>query len=213
MDAPEQLLPPGEQDRADVYALLAGLLLSPDDAFVEGLGRLPQVRADGRFAQAWNALLQGARRGGPAVREEFDALFIAPGTPRINPYQCYYVAGWLMDKPLAGLRQDLQELGLARASGATELEDHLGALCETMHLLVRSQPLAVQQRFFARHLAGWATDCLRDLACASGADFYRAVAAFAEAFLALEAQAFAIDETTPAFQPPPKRSSHVPNPS
>ena len=203
-------MPPGEQDRADVYALLASLLLAPDDAFVEALGAQPTLTADGAFAQAWNTLLQAAHRGGPAVRAEFDALFIAPGTPRINPYQCYYVAGWLMDQPLASLRQELRQLGLARASGATELEDHLGALCETMQLLVRSQPLAVQQHFYARHLAGWTADCLRDLACAPGADFYRAVADFAAAFLALEAQAFALDESQPPFQPPPQRSSHAP---
>lgn len=178
-----------EQDRADVYALLAALLLGPDAELIEALAVLPnQPDADGDdVALAWTALLQSASRGSRAVLDEYEALFIAAGTPRLNPYQCFYLAGWLMDKPLAALREELRELGLVRAPGVTELEDHLGALCETMRVLIeRGAPLEVQQAFFARHVAGWATQCLQDIASAPGADFYRALAAFAHAFFELE---------------------------
>lgn len=183
-----------EQDRADVYALLAALLLSPGALLVEALAALPCSEGDGEFAAAWNGLLRAAACGPRAVQEEHAMLFVAPGTPRINPYQCYYLAGWLMDKPLARLRQDLQHLGLARAAGATELEDHLGALCETMRLLVLRHPPSAQQDFFARHLAGWCCDCLRDIAAVPGAPFYAALASFGQAFFALEARAFALDD-------------------
>lgn len=80
-----------------------------------------------------------------------------------------------------------------RAPGVTELEDHLGALCETMRVLIeRGAPRAVQQDFFSRHLAAWATQCLQDIAAAPGADFYRALAAFAQAFFELESNQVAV---------------------
>ena len=177
-----------EQERADLYGLLAALLLGPDPELIHALGGLPRSEApDDPFAQAWDALLAAAQRLGDAALQEYDSLFIAPGTPRINPYQCFYLDGWLMDKPLANLRDDLRALGLQRAEGAVELEDHLGALCETMRVLIEAgRSPAVQQAFFDRNLAGWTARCLQDIASAPGADFYRAVAGFAQAFLDLE---------------------------
>jgi TorA maturation chaperone TorD len=185
----EEIALENEQDRADVYALLAALLLRPDAPLLEALAALPPApEAQEPIDVAWNALLAAARRCGNAALAEYDALFVAAGTPRLNPYQCYYLAGWLMDKPLAALRDDLRALGLARAPGATELEDHLGALCETMRVLIETgRPAAVQHGFFTRHLAGWSARCLQDIATAPGADFHRALAAFAEAFFELEA--------------------------
>jgi TorA maturation chaperone TorD len=177
-----------EQERADLYGLLAALLLGPDAELIHALGALPRSEAlDDAFAEAWDALLAAASRLGDAALEEYDSLFIAAGTPRLNPYQCYYLDGWLMDKPLAKLRDDLRALGLQRAEGAVELEDHLGALCETMRVLIEAgRPPAVQQAFFERNLEGWSARCLQDIAAAPGADFYRAVAAFAQAFIDLE---------------------------
>lgn len=193
---PDPLLPPEEQDRADLYALLAALLLGPDDAVLEALAGMPRA-ADhaSAIARAWDALIDAAGRCRASAQDEFDALFVATGTPRIHPYQCCYVAGWRMGQPLAQLREDLGALGLARASGVTELEDHLGALCEAMRVLVqRDEPLQVQQDFFRKHLAGWSARCLDDIATSRGADFYRSVAGLGQAFLALEAQAFAPDD-------------------
>lgn len=182
---------PAEQDRADVYGLLAALLLGPDAALIEALAALPcgagEDEGDDPLAAAWDNLVQAARAGPVAVREEFDSLFVAAGTPRLNPYQCWYLAGCLMDQPLLLLRQDLQRIGLARARGATELEDHLGALCETMRLLIElGRPLAAQQAFFQRHLAGWSGECLADIANAPGSRFYRALAGLALAFFEQE---------------------------
>jgi TorA maturation chaperone TorD len=205
---PDSLLPPEEQDRADLYALLAALLLGPDDALLDALAGMPRA-ADHTpaLARAWDTLIDAAGRCGAAARDEFAALFVATGTPRINPYQCWYLAGWLMDAPLAELREDLRALGLARASGVTELEDHLGALCEAMRVLVqRGEPLEAQQAFFRKHLAGWPARCLSDIGAAPGVDFYRAVAGFGQAFFALEGQAFALDESPEPEAPKTRRS-------
>jgi TorA maturation chaperone TorD len=177
-----------DQERADLYGLLAALLLGPDAGLVQALAALPRGEAHGNaLACAWDALIDAAQRSGEAVLEEFDALFFVPGTPRVDPYQCYYRAGGLMDKPLAQLRDTLHALGLQRAPGATELEDHLGALCDTMRVLIEARrPRAVQQRFFDEQIDGWTRRCLHDIASAPRADFYGAVARFAQAFFDLE---------------------------
>lgn len=92
---------------------------------------------------------------------------------------------------------------LANAPGAVELGDHLGALCEAMAVLVRQQrPLAMQRAFFVEHLAGWSRQGLVTIAATPGTDFYRAVARFAQAFLTLEEQTFAL--APPAQASPPR---------
>ena len=138
-----------------------------------------------------------------AAADEFGALFVSAGNPRLNPYECFYVAGCLMDKPLALLRSDLQALGLARREGATELEDHLGALCEAMRLLIERGADTLQQAgFFERHLGGWAGACLDDTRHAAGADFYRALADFTGAFFAAEAGRFGLEPVAVAGEGP-----------
>src|SRR5690606_25112660 len=98
---PGEVLFSEEQERADVYALLAALLLDPAAEVVAGVGALPRAPdEDGELAWAWNGLLAAAGRGGAAVAAEYAALFVAAGTPPLNPYECYYREGWLMDKPL-----------------------------------------------------------------------------------------------------------------
>jgi TorA maturation chaperone TorD len=202
-------LPREEQQRADIYGLLSALLLGPQVQLVDALGRAVAGDDDSALGCAWQELVHAARSGGVAVRAEYDALFVAAGTPRINPYQCYYLAGWLMDKPLALLRQDLRELGLARLEGATELEDHIGSLCEAMRVLIqRGTAHSTQHDFFARHVAGWTDRCLRDLADAAGDGFYAALSRFIQAFFRLEAQVLGV-EVAAAPRHPPRTARHA----
>ena len=191
-----------DQARADFYALFARLLLAPPDAALLGaLAQAEPISAVGEFAleDAWLALTQAASvvdEG--AVRDEFSALFEAIGNPLLNPNGSWYLAGHLNDVPLANLRQDLARLRLARAPGVGDFEDHLGALCETMRVLVAGapgiarRPLGVQKTFFEAHIRPWYAACLADLAAAEPANFYRVVARVVDAFLSIEAQAFAV---------------------
>lgn len=199
-------LPGEEQARADLYALLARLLLAPPDAaLLSALGAADPICAgqDGyALEDAWEKLILAAAVTDPeAVADEFDRLFISTGTPLLNPYGSLYLSGNMNDVPLAALRAELARLGLSRAAGSGEFEDHLGALCETMRVLVEGAPgiarrgAAEQKRFFEHHIAPWHARCLADIANAEGASFYRLVAGFALAFLAIEAEAFAFEET------------------
>jgi TorA maturation chaperone TorD len=195
-----------DQARADFYALLARLLLAPPDAgLLSALAQAEPVSAAGEFAleDAWLKLTQAASVvDASAASDEFSLLFLSTGNPLLNPFGSFYLTGHLNDVPLVQLRHDLGRLGLARAPGAGESEDHLGALCETMRVLIQGtpaggsqlarQPLLAQKQFFEAHIRPWYAACLADLAKAEGANFYRVVAAVADAFLSIEAQAFSV---------------------
>ena len=198
-----------DQARADLYALLSRLLLAaPDGALLDALAHADPILSEGgdpALEQAWEALTLASGVMDPdAVAEEFDALFISVGTPPVNPYGSRYLSGYLNDAPLAELRADLARFGIGRVRGAGEFEDHLGALCETMRVLIAGapaqsgtiprQPLAVQQAFFEVHIAPWYERCLADIASAEGANYYRLVVRLAGAFLAIEAEAFVVGE-------------------
>ncbi|GGY86981.1 molecular chaperone [Pseudoduganella plicata] len=188
-----------DQARADLYALAARLLLAPPDAaLLADLAAADPIlgsQEERPLEDAWEKLVLAAGiTDADAVADEFNALFISLGTPPLNPYGSLYLSGFMNDTPLAQLRTDLAALGLARVAGVAEFEDHLGALCETMRVLVmRRTPLARQQQFFEAHIGPWHGKCLADMEQAPGAGFYRVVAAFVAAFLTIEAQAFAVD--------------------
>jgi len=206
--SPVSMAPVAEdQARADLYALLSRLLLAaPDAALLDALACSDPILAEGgdpALERAWEHLTMasGVMDAG-LVHQEFAALFISVGTPPVDPYGSRYLAGYMNDTPLAHLREDLARLGVARIHGRGEFEDHLGALCETMRVLVagapgiRRQPLDVQRRFFDAHIGSWCERALDDIANAEGANYYRLVARFAQAFLAIEADAFAVGEET-----------------
>jgi TorA maturation chaperone TorD len=201
LPAPADSLPSEEQGRADVYALGARLLLaSPDDALLRALAEaqdLPGSASAADFDTAWSHLTRAAAvMPAELVSEEFTALFEGLGSPLLDPYGSVYVAGFMMEKPLANLRSDLAALGLARSRNAAVPEDHLGALCEVMRLLIAGapqfapRPLAIQRRFFDAHLQPWAGRCLDDIETAKPAGFYGCVARYLRCFLLLEGRAF-----------------------
>jgi TorA maturation chaperone TorD len=178
-----------EQDRADVYALLSALLLGPDEELVASLAALPAPgpqHADA-MSRAWAGLFAAARRCGPAALAEYRHLCTGAGPSLQRPCAAQRGDGATADGPLVQLRAELHALGLARAPDAPEREDHLGALCEAMRVLIQcGHARATQQAFFGRHLAGWSARCLQELAAAPGADFYRSVAALGLAFFERE---------------------------
>jgi TorA maturation chaperone TorD len=206
IDTPMSMpLPPEEQARANIYGLLARLLLAPPDAALLGslAGADSIVSADSAqpLDRAWDQLSLAARlMPADVVTDEFNELFVSTSIPRINPYGSLYMAGFLHEKPLAALRTDLAQLGLARRDGVLETEDHLGALCETMRRMITGgqgvarQPLERQQEFFEMHIAPWAGICLDHLRQADGASFYPRVADLAGAFFDIERAAFEVAE-------------------
>lgn len=186
-----------EQARAFEYLLLGRLLRQVPTA--EMLDSIARIGGDGTpLGLAHIALAEAAADADPKeVADEFFTLFIGIGRGEVLPYGSFYLTGFLHERPLARLRQDLSELGIERAEGNYDPEDHLGLLLEVMggfaggHFPV---DLERQKQFFERHLATWAMRCLADIEVAPSAKFYKAVAAVGGCFLDIEAQAFKIED-------------------
>lgn len=180
--------------RAAVYELLGSLLArEPAEDTLQRLRDIGDVDAsDGKIAMGWQLLKQAADKSQlEAVHEEYFSLFIGVGRGELVPFGSWYITGFLMEKPLAALRSDLQRLGIERQQGVKESEDHIAALCDAMALIIRSSdeiPLQAQQDFFADHLAPWALQFFNDMQNAKAAHFYRSVGFFGESFFEFEQQ-------------------------
>jgi len=181
-----------DQARAELYRLLAALLATPPaQELIKTLGRVDVPASDtGKdLTAAWGALKQMAQRAeASVVADEYQDLFIGIGRGELVPYGSYYVTGFLMEKPLAELRSDLQRFGFERRDGVHEPEDHVAALCETMGLIAASAEFdfAAQREFFEKHIDPWMGRFFGDLATARSAGFYRAVGLLGERFLEVE---------------------------
>ncbi len=170
---------PLDAERARLFALLGRLLAAPPDAGL--LAALSGLRGDASpIGAALRALAAAAHRADPgAARREFHALFIGLGRGEVLPYASFYLTGFLHERPLARLRADLARLGIARAAGIAEPEDHLGFICESYAGLLAGSFGARGEAagFLAAHALPWAGRCFRDIETAEAAGFYRAVGA------------------------------------
>ena len=165
-------------ERARLFALLGRLLTAAPDADL--LAGLAGLRGDSSvLGKCYRALAEAAAKADPISAErEFHDLFIGLGRGELLPFASYYITGFLHERPLAELRGDLARLGVERAAGVVEPEDHIASECETFAgLLAGVFPggIAAAEAFFARHLRPWAGRFFADLEAAEAARFYRAV--------------------------------------
>ena len=182
--------------RAHEYNLLALLLgRAPSRDLLE---RVAALKGDATpLGLAHVALAEAAAAADPdALSREFFDLFVGVGRGELLPYASYYLTGFLYERPLVRLREDLGALGIERAAGQHEPEDHIAILCEIMAGLASGHfaaGLDAQRRLFERHLEPWAARFFADLETARHARFYRAVGALGRLFMEIEAEAFAMD--------------------
>ena len=181
--------------RAAEYALLSALLARAPDA--EFLARLARLRADASPLGLAHAALAEAAAATTAERvgREFFNLFIGLGRGELMPYGSYYISGFLYERPLARLREDLGRLGIARAENNAEPEDHAAILCEIMAGLAGGKfpaPAGADRALFEKHLAPWISRFFADLERAAEADFYRRIGTLGRVFINIETEAFAL---------------------
>lgn len=188
-----------ETARAEVYGLLAALYYAPPSPEL-----LEQLRvavteapaAGGFLEEPWREVVAAARElSNDAVASEFDALFGGVGKPEVYVFGSHYLSGFLNEKPLAALRSDLAELGLARDDAMPETEDHIAYACEVMRYLIAGDDVSVsnltqQQKFFTTHLQPWVVQMCDAITAHPRAKFYAAVSGFTRAFISVEAQGF-----------------------
>jgi TorA maturation chaperone TorD len=181
--------------RAQEYALLAALLGRAPGADL--LGRLAEIKGDASPLGMAHADLAEAAADTTAekVEREFFNLFIGVGRGELLPYGSYYLTGFLHERPLARLRQDLNELGVERAAGIAEPEDHAAILCEVMSGLInRKFPASenADREFFDKHMRAWIGRFFSDVEQAEAAGFYRRVGRLGRTFVEIEMEAFAL---------------------
>jgi TorA maturation chaperone TorD len=187
----------GDAARAEMYVLLGTLLAGPpDEAILEMLLEIDAGEAGATPMTALWKSLQDAARATDSTRlsDEYFNLFIGLGRGELVPYASFYIHGFLMEKVLASLRNELKTLGFEVQEGVSEPEDHVAALCETMGMIILESGLSLdeQSAFFKAYIESWMGAFFTDLNGAESADFYRVVAQLGQQFLEIESQYLAM---------------------
>jgi len=183
-----------DRARAQEYALLAILLSSSPGADL--IGCLTLLRGDASPLGAAHAALgkAAARADEASAAREYFELFTGLGQNVLLPYASHYLTGSLYGRPLAGLRETFQLLGIERTGGHSEPEDHAAILCEIMAGLVGGDiagPAGADREFFEEHLAPWVRRFFVDLENAKSADLYARVGSLGRTFVDIETEGFA----------------------
>ncbi|MEO9650010.1 MAG: molecular chaperone TorD family protein [Roseobacter sp.] len=186
---------PEDRLRADLYNFLGLILARPaDEILLEQTASL--TGDDSPLGQAIAGLARVAKASNPkAVEREFNALFIGLGRGELLPYASYYLTGFLNEKPLAKLRQDMGALQVTRSENVFEPEDNIASLMETMGGLIvgrfgSTTGMDRQKTFFNNHIAPWATHFYTDLEGAKASVLYASVGAVGREFMTIEREAF-----------------------
>ena len=175
--------------------MLAALLSRAPEA--DMLKRLSELRGDpSPLGMAHIALADaaGATDAAKVEREYFD-LFIGIGRGELLPYASYYLSGFLQERPLARLRDDLANIGIERSEGVVEPEDHAAILCEIMAGTGERHAAGARrhsdQQIFDKYLVPWIGRFFTDMERAEAADFYRHLGTLGRVFIDIETEAFA----------------------
>lgn len=185
-----------EEDlRADLYRLICAYLTTIVKK--EDLQRAAQLSGDdSSLGQAISKFSRAAAATTEAAADDdFHALFIGLGRGILVPFASYYLTGFLHEKPLARLRQDMAELGIERDPSVKEPEDHIASVLEIMAGLIDGSligpvTLERQKQFFETHVASWAPYFFKDLAESDQSEFYSALGRIGVSFMEIEKRAF-----------------------
>lgn len=183
--------------RASSYALLAALLAnSPEQGLLEQLQGINAEKDDEKnIINAWSMLKLAAERNqAETIADEYHQLFIGIGRGELVPYASWYLTGFLMEKPLAHLRQRLVGLGFEQQEDVHEPEDHVAALCEVMAQLIIDDEtdFETEKEFFTDFVSNWMPRFFQDLQQSETSGFYRAVGELGQAFQDIEKRYFSM---------------------
>ena len=189
-----------DQLRADMYSFLASLLRSePSADLVE---QLTLLKSDN--TPIGNAIKVLAKLASSLdlheIRDEYVKIFIGVGRGEILPFASYYLTGFLKDKPLAKLRNDMKEIGIEMSADVKEPEDHIASLFDIMSGVIlgkfdRKFSITEQRDFFNKHLAPWVELLMRDIEASKIAVFYAPVGTLGREFIEIERSSFKMDVT------------------
>ncbi len=199
-------LTPEDAARAGAWRLIARLLSAPPGAAF--LGQLATMRGDDTpVGRALSALAARAAVTTPAAADdEYHDLFIGITRGELLPFGSYYQTGFLNEKPLARLREDMARLGLMRA-GTADPEDHVAALADMLAAILLGEadvdaPLAAAARFYRDHMDSWIDVFFADLEQAGSARLYAPVGALGLALVEIERALLVMQGEEAAATPP-----------
>lgn len=195
VDAPVPPIAEEDRMRADIYNFLGLILAHPADEML--LAQTKSLTGDDTpLGEAISSLAKVASLSNPrAVEAEYNKLFIGLGRGELLPYASYYLTGFLNEKPLATLRQDMSANAMVRAGTVFEPEDNIASLMEMMGALIVGRfgapaDLERQKTFFNRHIGPWAGHFFGDLEGAKNSVFFAPVGTVGRIFMEIEAEAF-----------------------
>ena len=125
-----------ETARAEIYGLLAQLFYQVPSP--ELLAQLRVAVTDapeegGFLEEPWRQVVAAARASSDSqIADEFNSLFGGVGQPEIYLFASHYPSGFLTDKPVARLREDLDAFGLKRDERMSETDIPSACLCEDL---------------------------------------------------------------------------------
>ena len=189
-----------DQLRADMYSFLSSLLRAePNADLVKQITNL--VSDDSPIGKSIKTLSKLASSLDlPTIRDEYMRIFIGVGRGEILPFASYYLTGFLKDKPLAKLRNDMKEIGIELADNVKEPEDHVASLFDMMSGLILGKfnkkfSIGEQKDFFNKHLNPWVDLLMRDIESSKIAVFYSPVGTIGREFIEIERSSFSMDVT------------------
>jgi TorA maturation chaperone TorD len=188
-----------ETARAEIYGLLSMLYYAAPSPELLAQLRVAVTEApdSGSFLEApWAAVIAQSRElTDEQIASEWNALFGGVGKPEVYLFGSFYLTGFLNEKPLVKLRQDLAGYGLERDGAMYETEDHVSYLFEVMRYLIAGDDVSVsnltnQKSFYGDHLQSWVGSLCDTLVNNPRAKFYKPLAEFTRAFMSVESQGF-----------------------
>ncbi len=181
--------------RADLYDYLSVALSNPPTK--ELIKKTTELKGDeSDLGTGFKSLSRVASsQNEKSVTSEFNALFIGVGRGELLPYASFYLTGFLNEKPLALLRNDMASLQIERSANVYEPEDNIASLLEMMAGMITGRfgepaSLSQQRDFFNRHIGPWAGHFFSDLEGAKNSVFYAPIGAIGRAFIEIEQEAF-----------------------
>jgi TorA maturation chaperone TorD len=184
-----------DQARMREYLLIGSLMRkAPTASLLSDIGRM---QGDASALGLLHMALADAadETDADTQSQEFFRLFVGVGRGELLPYGSYYQTGFLHERPLARVREDMVRLGVERAEGLFEPEDHIGILFEIMAGLIGGQfdgGESEQKAFFTRHIKPWASRAFADLEACARTPFYKAAARVGATFVDIETEGFAL---------------------
>lgn len=184
--------------RAHMYRFVGHLLAKPpgQDELDSAAGMSGDESDLGKVVAAFAHI--AGKTTAEQVAQEYQDLFIGVGRGELLPYGSYYLTGFLHEKPLARLRNDMAALNIERRETVKEPEDHIAALFEMMAGLITGEfgevaSLDEQKRFFDAHVGSWAKHFFKDLEGARSSILYAALGSVGRIFMEIEEVAFTMD--------------------